>query len=189
MKYRWDKKYLYWGVTIFLILAAGMALATIFFQWQSLLSTVNFVWAVHSHFLWIIIAFLLNPIVKFFDGYKGGSSAKRSEGQKPQALQHGDPGGCGDCHPAVYAGDHRGIVRMVIPALIESISRIFSNLNTYYTNLTDWLIPFPKAKAWFPPLSRRGWILHTSLSTTGCATICRSICRRCCPPPQKAWVR
>ena len=35
---------------------------------------------------------------------------------------------------------------MVIPALIESISRIFSNLNTYYTNLTDWLNSFSQSE-------------------------------------------
>ena len=148
MKYRWDKKYLYWGVTIFLILAAGMALATIFFQWQSLLSTVNFVLGLFTPiFYGIIIAFLLNPIVKFFERVQRRIFRKKIQKAKNPKRSNTAIRAVAVIVTLLFMlGIVVGLFWMVIPALIESISRIFSNLNTYYTNLTDWLNSFSQSE-------------------------------------------
>ena len=65
LKYRWDKKYLYWGVTIFLVVLASLASIGIIFQFQSLMGTIGWIIGIFEPILYgLVIAFLVNPIVK-----------------------------------------------------------------------------------------------------------------------------
>ncbi len=68
MKFKWDKKYLYWGATALTVL-----LLTVLFNWllqnsPIIAVAVKNVWKITSPIIdGIVIAFLLNPLVKWFE--------------------------------------------------------------------------------------------------------------------------
>lgn len=68
MKFRWEKKYLYWGVTAFLVIAGGLLFQTILTQWSSVtkfLHRINVI--LNPIILGIVIAYILTPILNFFE--------------------------------------------------------------------------------------------------------------------------
>lgn len=68
MKFKWDKKYLYWGITALTVL-----ILAVFFNWlltnsSTIWSLTNKVWNITSPIIdGMVIAFLINPLVKWFE--------------------------------------------------------------------------------------------------------------------------
>jgi predicted PurR-regulated permease PerM len=70
MRYHWDKKYLYWGVTAFLVIAVSImffygvfhikVLAGVFDKWITILMPIIY---------GLIIAYLLSPVLNYFERY------------------------------------------------------------------------------------------------------------------------
>ena len=68
MKFRWDKKYLYWGVTAFCVIVASALVIWVFGKFRSILGAVNFILGVLAPIVaGLIIAYLLNPLLRFFE--------------------------------------------------------------------------------------------------------------------------
>ena len=68
MKFRWDKKYLYWGITAFLVIAASMMFYFGLFHMATLRSAIQKVFSILSPLIHgAVIAFLLNTLVRFFE--------------------------------------------------------------------------------------------------------------------------
>lgn len=68
MKYRWDKKYLYWGVTAFIVIVAGL----LFYYFLFKNSSVTTGWSKIIHVMMpvidgFILAYLLTPILNFVE--------------------------------------------------------------------------------------------------------------------------
>ena len=68
MKYRWDKKYLYWGITAFLVIVACMLAFAIVFRFDVVGNILGTVAKVLSPvFYGVVIAFLIDPVVRFIE--------------------------------------------------------------------------------------------------------------------------
>lgn len=68
MKFRWDKKYLYWGITGFLILAAAILFYYLVFHTTKMLEIISSFFRICSPIIYgFILAYLLTPICSFFE--------------------------------------------------------------------------------------------------------------------------
>lgn len=68
MKFRWDNRYLHWGVTAFLVIAASMLFYYGIFHMQTLLTGIRTLLSILAPIIYgLIIAFLLNPVVNFLE--------------------------------------------------------------------------------------------------------------------------
>lgn len=66
MRYRWDKKYLYWGVTAFCVIAASLVLVALLFRIDLVLKVLGIITnALMPVIYGLVIAFLMDPIVRF----------------------------------------------------------------------------------------------------------------------------
>ncbi len=68
MKFRWDKKYLYWGVTAFLVIVASMIFYNMLFGSSALLAGVGRLFSILMPIIdGLVFAYLMNPILNFYE--------------------------------------------------------------------------------------------------------------------------
>ena len=68
MKFRWNPKYLYAGITAFLVIVASILFYLLLNRMDVVLDTINFLTAIIMPFLiGFVTAYLLNPIMEFFE--------------------------------------------------------------------------------------------------------------------------
>ncbi|MDR3310969.1 MAG: AI-2E family transporter [Oscillospiraceae bacterium] len=79
-RFKWDKQYLYWGITAFLVLLAATASYLLLSRWHTGLSTVGKFFRVLSPVIYgLVIAYLLTRPVKFFERAVYGRLFRRRE--------------------------------------------------------------------------------------------------------------
>ena len=65
MRYRWDKKYLYWGVTAVAVIIAGLLLFAAIFRFDMIWGFFGTIFGILTPVLYgFAFAFILNPVVK-----------------------------------------------------------------------------------------------------------------------------
>ena len=68
MKFRWDKKYLYWGVTALLVIIGGIGFYYLIFHNNSLKSNLTHLLSIAMPIVdGFIVAYLLSPVVNFLE--------------------------------------------------------------------------------------------------------------------------
>jgi len=79
LKFRWDKKYLYWGVTAFSVIACSILFYSVLAEWSSVLKILRKLNAIlNPVILGIVLAYIFTPILNFFESsflLKMGSKA------------------------------------------------------------------------------------------------------------------
>lgn len=133
MRFRWDKKYLYWGVTAFCVIAASIVFFLILSQISAIKGFFGIILKVIKPVLYgLLFAYLMNPLVKTFE--------------RPIFVQWGEK---------IYGKDSRksrsfarciaillalvlvlliviGLLWLVLPRLYESIQTLVTNLPLYF---------------------------------------------------------
>ncbi len=140
MKFRWNPKYLYWGITAFLVIVASVLFYLLLNRMDVVISVVNFLIAIVTPFLiGFVTAYLLNPIMEFFE--KRCFQPLISKIKKP-------------VHPKlarVFALVVTFLLAfavvlalgfMVFPQLFQSISGIIGNLSVYFSRIEEWVLGF-----------------------------------------------
>lgn len=68
MKYKWDKRYLHWGVTAFCVIACSILFYTIIANWSGAVGILHRINKILDPILiGIIIAYIFSPILNFFE--------------------------------------------------------------------------------------------------------------------------
>lgn len=68
MKFRWDNRYLHWGVTAFLVVAASMLFYYGIFHMKTLIVGIRTFFSIMAPIIYgLVIAFLLSPVVNFLE--------------------------------------------------------------------------------------------------------------------------
>lgn len=68
MKYRWDKKYLYWGMTAFLVICLSICFYYFLFHGVKIHDGISRVTQISMPIIFgFIIAYLLTPILNFLE--------------------------------------------------------------------------------------------------------------------------
>ena len=144
---RFDKKYLYWGLTAFAVICGVVVFYDTVFQHSVLLLYLNkLVDILAPVFYGFFMAYLLTPIVNWFERKifpKGG------KGIWPRATS------IFLSWVLVVAGLYV-LLSILLPQLYESILTLAGNAESYYRNVVQWIQRFlednPTAKNWLTNL-------------------------------------
>ncbi|MCM1161636.1 MAG: AI-2E family transporter [Roseburia sp.] len=140
MKYRWDKKYLYWGITAFLTICASILFYYFLFHGTNIKAALSGLASVLMPFIdGLVLAYLLTPVLNtlekklFFPLYhhfeiKIGVKEKKRIRIFSIILTM-----------LLFICIIYGFFSMVIPQIIKSLQSIVLQFPVYINNLENWL--------------------------------------------------
>ena len=153
MKFRWDKKYLYWGITAFCVVVASTIFYYLIFQMPSWLAGLYKIISILNPIIFgAAIAFFLNPLVKFFEKYLykffEKLNVKLQKKAKSWIRLFTVILSLACALLCIY-----GLLAMLIPEVINSIANIADNFTKYVTNVENWFTEyFSDSEAWNPSI-------------------------------------
>ena len=142
--FRWDRKYLYWGITAFCVIAAAILFYMALRFLPDLRRALGKLLKVLSPFIWgFVITYLIAPLMKLLERKIFGPlstrlyrKSKKSDGSKlARALSV-------TFSVLILVAILVGIVYMMVPSLIESIRTIIKNWDLYYDTVTGYIAEF-----------------------------------------------
>jgi predicted PurR-regulated permease PerM len=140
MKIHWDKQYIYWGATAFLVVAASMLFYYGIFRMSTIISTLNKILEMFMPIIYGgVIAYLLNPILKTYENrivYPYLERKKVSVTQRMRKVIRYI--GIFICLLVLILAVY-GIISMILPEIINSIVRFINNYPKYERNITKWV--------------------------------------------------
>lgn len=164
MKYKWDKKYLYWGITAFLVLVAyqifGIIISSENLNFGEIVN--GFFGAISPLVYGFAIAYLLNPVENFFEnGVFMKLSARRRERNDPthdygnevmiKVKKRARVFGV-ICAMLTLLIVVAGVIGIILPQLISTIQKLINNMQGYVDGVTGWvdeqLANYPEAREW-----------------------------------------
>ena len=170
--FKWDKKYLHWGVTAFLVVACAvlfyMALNYIGLVGEGLKKLMGIL----SPFIWgLIITWLIAPMVRTFEKelfLPVTEKICRKNGSRAKSIAKGFAIMLGEI---VFLAIIAALVYLIVPQLYQSIETIVKSSDAYITNLTKWvetvLNDYPEIESYaLDFLSRANESLVTWLQST-----------------------
>lgn len=140
MKFHWDKRYLQWGLTAFCVIAASMLFYFGIFHMDTLKQGLNTIYtiltpiiyaAVISYILWPIIRFMEKNVIYPLCQWRGWDPSKkirkiiRMIGVLTSLL--------------VFFMIIYGLLSMLIPEIINSITNIVDSFPRYINNIQHWM--------------------------------------------------
>lgn len=140
-KFNWDKKYLYWGITAFCVIACAILFFMALNYLPLLGKAVSSLIKIVSPFIWgLAITYLLTPLMRacqkgLFDPLcrRLYRKNKKKDGAKlSRALSV-------LLSEIVFLAVITALVYLILPQLYNSILTIVQNSNTYIDNTTQWL--------------------------------------------------
>ncbi len=137
MKFRWDKKYLYWGLTALLVIIASSCFFIGLYNFRTIAGAVSFVFLVLRPVIYgLIFAYLMNPIMNVLEKRvirrlmaKRGKQPKTGRWVRVVALS---------ATVVIVLLILAALVYMIVPQIIESIKKIVESLPLYFENLQQW---------------------------------------------------
>lgn len=164
MKYKWDKKYLYWGITAFCVIIASQIAGGIISSGSINLGAIisGLSRALTPLVYGFAIAYLLNPVENFFEkGVFMKLSARRREKNDP-THGYGNEVMIRDRNRARLFGVIcamltlflvvAGIIGIILPQLISTVQKLINNMQGYVDSVTGWvndqLSNYPEAREW-----------------------------------------
>lgn len=146
MKFRWDKKYLYWGVTALLVVIGGICFYYLIFHGSSLKNNLFQLMSIATPIIdGLVLAYLLWPIVSFlerrlFHPLKDKLTERFPALKKRESRLLKYCRGLSILFTIIFVlFVLTGFFRVVIPQIAYSIQNIVSQFNVYVSNLTKWL--------------------------------------------------
>lgn len=139
--FRWDKKYLYWGITAFSVVAAAilfyMALNYLPLLGKGLSSLIHIL----SPFIWgLVICYLLAPLMRVMEkqvflplSQKLYKKSKRSDGSRfarTMSVLFSE---------LVLLALLAALIYLIIPQLYSSIQNLVTNVPVYVDTVTKWI--------------------------------------------------
>ena len=157
--YKWNKHYLGWGITAFIVIIASMLVYTMLTNLSNITGGIGSFLAVISPIIYgLVIAYLLAPIVeKLEKGLFSLVFKKSGEHYEDKTTLSGANGERKYSHLKIYVknkparicsitvtfivfiGIIAGMLIAIVPQLTTTISMLVDNIPTYITNLTKWI--------------------------------------------------
>jgi len=140
MKFRWDKKYLYWGITAFLTLTACMVFFDFLFIGNSIMAFLSKSVVIAMPIIYgLVIAYLLTPVVNWlemrflFPAHKKlGLKEKKVTAKRIRMISI-------IITMVIALGTIYGLFAMVIPQVLNSIMNIVEQLPVYEKNMEAFI--------------------------------------------------
>lgn len=140
MKFRWNKKYLYWGMTAFCVVAASMLFYFVLFRMDVLFSGIRKLISIMMPVVCgAVIAYLLIPIVnfqeeKFYKYLKEKKQITLNRKQKNITRYVTIITSLIFAFVVIYS-----LLSMIVPSIIESVINIINDSPRYVQNIRHWL--------------------------------------------------
>ena len=140
MKFKIDKKYISWGVTAFCVVAASIIFYSLIFRLDGLIRRLGSLYNILAPILFgAVIAYLLNPIMKFLENSvvkfcKWRSLEPREKLGKIMRLA------CVILSLFFFYACIYALFAMLVPQLMDSIINLINSFPRYAVNIQDWLI-------------------------------------------------
>lgn len=140
-RFRWDKKYLYWGITGFCVIACAILFFMALNYISALGTAVKTLVKILSPFIWgLVICYLLAPLMRALErgaflplGRKLYQKSKKSNGERfarnLSVL----------VSEIIMLALMAALVYLILPQLYSSLETIVVNSNTYIANITNWV--------------------------------------------------
>ncbi len=139
--FRWDKKYMYWGITAFLVIACSILFYMALRYLPLLGKGIAKLMRILSPFVWgLVIAYLLNPLMKTLERdlfrplgqklYKKGRRYSRERFARGLSVLVSE---------LVLLLLIAALFWLILPQLYASIVMIVDNSPTYAANLSTWV--------------------------------------------------
>ena len=133
--FRWDKKYLYWGITAFLVIAAAAVFYMLLQHLSDLKSGWNKIMTILAPFIWgLVIAYLLLPLTRSIERLLSSKKMKKalvkSKFARVAAIVLSE---------IVLLVILTAFVLLILPQLYSSIETIVVNSPEYYAKMSNWI--------------------------------------------------
>lgn len=140
-RFRWDKKYLYWGITGFCVIACAILFFMALNYISALGTAVKTLVKILSPFIWgLVICYLLAPLMRALErgaflplGRRLYQKSKKSNGERfarnLSVL----------VSEIIMLALMAALVYLILPQLYSSLETIVVNSNTYIANITNWV--------------------------------------------------
>lgn len=139
MKFRWDKKYLYWGITAFCVIALSIIFYYILFHSQNLKAGLGKLISVCMPIIYgLVLAYLLNPVLNMVENRMMKpiyEKAKLDTIKNKKKIRNFSI----VITVLIFFLILYGFFSMVIPELIKSIQSIILQFPIYVNNLESWI--------------------------------------------------
>ena len=140
MKYRWDKKYLYWGITAFCVVVVSALVIWIFGRWNTVVAIINFLLGILAPIIAaLVIAYLLNPILRFFERTCFIPLFTKLCKKKPQRVSALSRGFSVGVTLGLAIGLIAGLGVLILPEFYYSLEKLVGRLPDYLKVLIDWV--------------------------------------------------
>lgn len=138
MKFRWEKKYLYWGITAFFVIVCSISFFVLLNRIDLVAQSVGVLLRILMPFiLGCAFAYLLNPVMDFIEQKWMIPLLKKQKNKKLLKASRVISITIALLFALTIL---TALFLMVIPQLFESIVHIINNLPTYSLNLEKWLL-------------------------------------------------
>ena len=149
MKFRWDNRYLHWGVTAFLVIAASMVFYYGFFQIKSLLTGVRFLFHILAPIVYGAgIAYILTSPVNYFETKlilpffrKKGIEFKKKGRRIIRWI-------CVLFSIILMFIVIYSFVMLLLPQLVDSVTTLINNIPRYAVISERWIYSFIEKHGW-----------------------------------------
>ena len=139
--FKWDKKYLHWGITAFLVIACAILFYMALNYLPMLGQGINKVIGILSPFVWgLVIAYLLSPMMRHMEkGLFLPLGRKIYKGKKEYSCRRFARNCSVITSELVLLLILVALVWLILPQLYSSIVMIVDNSPTYAANLSTWV--------------------------------------------------
>ena len=149
--FRWDKKFLYWGVTAFLVVAASILFYMAMSYLPALKKALQTLGSILSPFIWgLIFTYLLAPLMKCLERHCFYPLGKKLYRKNDRRAKRFGRAISVLISIIVLLLVLAALVYMILPQLYSSIETIITNSPAYLENLSLWVDDTLKA---FPDLA------------------------------------
>jgi predicted PurR-regulated permease PerM len=138
--FRWDKRYLYWGVTAFIVIIASITFFLSFSHWRTGVDFVARMLSVLAPVLYgLVFAYMLNKLLTLFENLFVRKLATRLCRRKPQRAQRLTRVISVIITELIALVAVGGILAIMLPSIYTSIESIVIHLPAYYTSTVNWV--------------------------------------------------
>lgn len=139
--FRWDKKYLYWGVTAFCVIAAAILFYMALHYLPLLRSGLSALVGILSPFIWgLVICYLLSPLMNLIERKAliplAGKLYRKHKKKDGRGLARGLAVLFSEI---VFVTVIAALIGLIIPQLFQSLETIVNTSPQYISNAIDWL--------------------------------------------------
>lgn len=142
-RFRWDKKYLYWGTTAFLVVVASILFYYLITNLSWLRSAFSKLTAILSPFIWgLVIAYLLSPLMNILQKsvFQPFLTAVLKKGKPDSQKRANAAKGLSVFFSVILlVVAVTAMVWLIAPRLYQSLENIVLNSSTYVKNAYEWI--------------------------------------------------